>query len=146
MIVSNDRTRDELREHTYVCAVVYEIFLSLSLAFIDIGNVRNILECVKADTDREDDILNGKARMQQRIDVFAAESPVLEKYQPPEVKDCTKKQPCLFSMAAFFNELPDYEVEQSSQQEKIDVDGFLYAETVKNNAAREDDEIFVLFA
>ena len=49
-------------------------------------------------------------------------------------------------MAAFFNELPDYEVEQSSQQEKIDVDGFLYAETVKNNAAREDDEVFVLFA
>lgn len=48
-------------------------------------------------------------------------------------------------MAAVFNKLSDDEVKQSSQQEKKDVNRFLYAETVENDAAQEYNEIFIFF-
>ena len=144
VIEGNDRTCDELREHTDICAVVYEVLFSLRLTSVNIGYVGDILEGVEADTDREDNILYGKALVEDGVDVLGTEGPVLEENEPPEVKGNAEKEPELLGVSAVFDELTHYEVEQICQQEKRDVNGLSHAEAVEYGASRKDNEVLIL--
>ena len=137
MVVGDYGARNELREHGYVSTVVYQVLLGLCLASVYVNDVGDVLEGVEADTDREDYILHGKALVEEMVDVLRAEGPVFEEYEPPEVEKYAEGQPQFLQIMALLDELPDYEVQQDSQQEQHYVNGFPHAEAVKNDASRK---------
>ena len=143
MVVGHDRTGYELREHSYISSVVYQVLFGFCLASEYVNDVGDVLEGVEADTYGEYDILYGKALVEEMIDVLSAEGPVFEEYQPPEVEKYAEGKPKLLSMPAVLYELPDYEVEQYRQQEKKYIDRLFYAEAVKYHASGEQNEVLV---
>ena len=70
-----------------------KVLFGTGLFAVDVYDVGDVLEGVEADSDWEDYVLDSQSRMEERIYIFGAESPVFEEYQPPEVKDYANGQP-----------------------------------------------------
>ena len=142
-VICNYRACDKLREHTDIRSVVDKTSLRRGFLPVDIYNIRHILERVETDAYREYDISESQARSEESIDILRAECPVFEENEPPEIERCTKYEPRFLVFREVLDELSDNEVEHIRQQEKNYINGLFYAQTIKNDAPEQNNQIFV---
>jgi hypothetical protein len=141
--VSNDRSRNQLREKGNICSKVNGVLLRLFTA-IYVNNVGNDLEGVEGNSDGKNDLEKGDRSTKDFIEVINKEVHILEVEHKGNYASYSKSDEQLGNL--LFAELLDKKSEDISEKDRYDhKTGILYsAPSIEEERERKKDCVLEL--